>query len=116
MEILIKSELDTFLLNQIKNKEIINNLMNNLCIIISTKLQLLNIEDISSDKLKAYLLYYFKSIYYDNIIENKFKFINKEYKILKKELKKYLQNLKDELSIIETKKEEVIKKTIIIKE
>ena len=109
LEILIKSELDTFLLNQIKNKEIINNLMNNLCIIISTKLQLLNIEDISSDKLKAYLLYYFKSIYYDNIIENKFKFINKEYKILKKELKKYLQNLKDELSIIETKKEEVIK-------
>ena len=74
LEILIKSELDTFLLNQIKNKEIINNLMNNLCIIISTKLQLLNVEDISSDKLKAYLLYYFKSIYYDNIIENKFKF------------------------------------------
>ena len=109
LEILIKSELDTFLLNQIKNKEIINNLMNNLCIIISTKLQLLNVEDISSDKLKAYLLYYFKSIYYDNIIENKFKFINKEYKILKKEMKKYLQNLKDELSILETKKEEIIK-------
>ena len=109
LEILIKSELDTFLLNQIKNKEIINSLMNNLCIIISTKLQLLNIEDISSDKLKAYLLYYFKSIYYDNIIENKFKFINKEYKILKKEKKKYLQTLKDDLSILETKREEVIK-------
>jgi len=60
LEILIKSELDTFLLNQIKNKEIINNLMNNLCIIINTKIQLLNVEDISSDKLKAYLLYYFK--------------------------------------------------------
>ena len=109
LEILIKSELDTFLLNQIKNKEIINNLMNNLCIIISTKLQLLNVEDISSDKLKVYLLYYFKSIYYDNIIENKFKFINKEYKVLKKEMKKYLQNLKDELSMLETKKEEVMK-------
>ena len=109
LEILIKSELDTFLLNQIKNKEIINSLMNNLCIIISTKLQLLNIDEISSDKLKAYLIYYFKSIYYDNIIENKFKFINKEYKILKKEKKKYLQTLKDDLSIIETKKEEVIK-------
>ena len=53
LEILFKSELDTFLLNQIKNKEIINNLMNNLCIIISTKLQLLNVEDISSDKLKT---------------------------------------------------------------
>ena len=109
LEILIKSELDTFLLNQIKNKEIINSLMNNLCIIISTKLQLLNIEDISSDKLKAYLLYYFKSIYYDNIIENKFKFINKEYKILKKEKKKYLQTLKDDLSLLETKREEIIK-------
>ena len=109
LEILIKSELDTFLLNQIKNKEIINSLMNNLCIIISTKLHLLNIDEISSDKLKAYLIYYFKSIYYDNIIENKFKFINKEYKILKKEKKKYLQTLKDDLSIIETKKEEVIK-------
>ena len=106
LEILIKSELDTFLLNQIKNKEIINNLMNNLCIIISTKLQLLNVEDISSDKLKIYLLYYFKSIYYDNIIENKFKFINKEYKMYKKELKKNLENLKDELSVLENKKEE----------
>ena len=109
LEILIKSELDTFLLNQIKTKEIINNLLNNLCIIISTKLQLLNIEDISTDKLKAYLLYYFKSIYYDNIIENKFKFINKEYKILKKEMKKNLDNLKDELSILENKNEEIKK-------
>ena len=107
LEILIKSELDTFLLNQIKNKEIINNLMNNLCIIISTKLQLLNVEDISSDKLKAYLLYYFKSIYYDNIIENKFKFINKEYKIIKKEKKKNLENLKDELSLLENKNSEI---------
>jgi len=107
LEILIKSELDTFLLNQIKNKEIINNLMNNLCIIICTKLQLLNVEDISSDKLKAYLLYYFKSIYYDNIIENKFKFINKEYKIIKKEKKKNLENLKDELSLLENKNSEI---------
>ena len=107
LEILIKSELDTFLLNQIKNKEIINNLMNNLCIIISTKLQLLNVEDISSDKLKAYLLYYFESIYYDNIIENKFKFINKEYKIIKKEKKKNLENLKDELSLLENKNSEI---------
>ena len=107
LEILIKSELDTFLLNQIKNKEIINNLMNNLCIIISTKLQLLNVEDISSDKLKAYLLYYFKSIYYDNIIENKFKFINKEYKIIKKEKKKNLENLKNELSLLENKNSEI---------
>ena len=106
LEILFKSELDTFLLNQIKNKEIINNLMNNLCIIISTKLQLLNVEDISSDKLKTYLLYYFKSIYYDNIIENKFKFINKEYKVYKKEIKKNIENLKDELSFLENKKEE----------
>ena len=109
LEILIKSELDTFLLNQIKSKEIINNLMNNLCIIISTKLQLLNVEDISSDKLKAYLLYYFKSIYYDNIIENKFKFINKEYKIIKKEMKKLLENLNSELSSLETKKEQIQK-------
>ena len=109
LEILIKSELDTFLLNQEKNKEIINNLMNNLCIIISTKLQLLNIEEISSDKLKAYLIYYFKSIYYDNIIENKFKFINKDYKILKKEMKKILDNLNNELSTLENKKEEIVK-------
>ena len=109
LEILIKSELDTFLLNQIKNKEIINNFINNLCIIISTKLQLLNVDVISSDKLKIYLLYYFKSIYYDNIIENKFKFINKEYKALKKEMKKYLKNLTDELSLLETKKEEITK-------
>ena len=108
LEILIKSELDTFLLNEIKNKDIINNLLDNLCIIISTKLQLLEVDDISSEKLKIFLLYYFKSIYYDNIIENKFKFINKEYKILKKEGKKKLDSLKNELNILEIKKEEII--------
>ena len=108
LEILIKSELDTFLLNEIKNKDIINNLLDNLCIIISTKLQLLEVDDISNEKLKIFLLYYFKSIYYDNIIENKFKFINKEYKILKKEGKKKLENLKNELTILENKKEEIM--------
>ena len=85
---MIKSELDIFLLNETKNKDIINNLLDNLCIIISTKLQLLDVDDISNEKLKIYLLYYFKSVYYDNIIENKLIFINKEYKILKKERKK----------------------------
>ena len=108
LEILIKSELDTFLLNEIKNKDIISNLLDNLCIIITTKLQLLDIDDISSEKLKTFLLYYFKSAYYDNIIENKFKFINKEYKILKKERKKNLESIKNELNILENKKEEII--------
>ena len=108
LEVLIKSELDTFLLNEIKNKDIINNLLDNLCIIISTKLQLLDVDDISNEKLKIFLLYYFKSVYYDNIIENKFKFINKEYKILKKEGKKKLENLKNELNILENKKDEII--------
>ena len=107
LEILIKSELDTFLLNEIKNKDIINNLFENLCIIISTKLQLLDVDDISNEKLKIFLLYYFKSVYYDNIIENKFKFINKEYKILKKEGKKNLESLKNELNILVNKKEEI---------
>ena len=65
-------------------------------------------DDISSEKLKIYLFYYFKSVYYDNIIENKFKFINKEYKILKKERKKKLETLKNELNILENKKEEII--------
>ena len=107
LEILIKSELDTFLLNEIKNKDIINNLFENLCIIISTKLQLLDVEDISNEKLKIFLLYYFKSIYYDYIIENKFKFINKEYKILKKEGKKHLESLKTELNLLINKKDDV---------
>ena len=110
LEILIKSELDTFLLNEIKNKDIINNLFENLCIIISTKLQLLDVEDISNEKLKIFLLYYFKSIYYDYIIENKFKFINKEYKILKKEGKKNLESLKSELNLLINKKDEVFYK------
>lgn len=108
LEILIKSELDTFLLNEIKNKDIINNLLDNLCIIISTKLQLLEVDDISNEKLKMFLLYYFKSIYYDYIIENKFKFINKEYKILKKEGKKNLNSLQNELNILENKREEIM--------
>ena len=108
LEILIKSELDTFLLNEIKNKDIINNLLDNLCIIISTKLQLLEVDDISNEKLKMFLLYYFKSIYYDYIIENKFKFINKEYKLLKKEGKKNLNSLQNELNILESKRDEVM--------
>ena len=107
LETLIKSELDTFLLNEIKNKDIINNLLDNLCIIISTKLQLLDIDDISNEKLKIFLLYYFKSAYYDNIIENKFKFINKEYKILKKERKKKLEFIKNQINILENKKGEI---------
>ena len=108
LEILIKSELDTFILSEIKNKDIINNLLNNLCIIISTKLQLLDVEDIPIEKLKIFLIYYFKSIYYDNIIENIFKFINKDYKIIKKEIKKKLDNIKNEINILENKKEEII--------
>ena len=109
LEILIKSELDTFLLNEIKNEELINNLIENLCIIVTTKLQLLDIDNISSEKLKVFFLYYFKSIYYDSIIENKLKFINKEYKILKKERKKKLESLYYELNILQNKKEEITK-------
>ena len=107
LETLIKSELDTFLLNEIKNKDIINNLLENLCIIVITKLQLLDIDNISSEKLKIFFLYYFKSIYYDTIIENKLKFINKEYKILKKERKKILESLNYELNILLNKKQEI---------
>ena len=109
LEILIKSELDTFLLNEIKNEEIINNLIENLCIIVTTKLQLMEIDNISSEKLKVFFLYYFKSIYYDSIIENKLKFINKEYKMLKKERKKKLESLYHELNILQNKKEEITK-------
>ena len=107
---MIKSELDTFLLNEIKTKDIINNLLDNLSIIISTKLQLLEIDDISTEKLKIFLLYYFKYLYYDNIIEAILKFINKEYKILKKEGKKNLKSLQNELNILENEKEGISNK------
>lgn len=100
LEILIKSELDTFILNDKKDQEGVNNLLNNLCIIISTKLQLLDVDNISSKNLKNFFLYYFKSVYYDSIIESKFKFINKEYKLIKKEGLKQIDYLKNELNIL----------------
>ena len=65
-----------------------------------------NINDINQNII-IYLSYYIKSLYYEKIINENFKFINKEYKYNKKELQKIISELNNE-----KKKQEIIKMDI----
>ena len=99
---LVKEELKNFIKlinnNIIKDNDnegislIINNFLNKIVMIIINQFnnnenEIKNYTDLQNE-LIIYLSYFFKIIYYDYIIENKFKFINKEYKAQKKEYKK----------------------------
>ena len=101
---LIKKEFESFL-NRTKTKEKESNyekdsyieiLFNNIISILFS-MKTLFINNISKDSLIIYLLYFLKSLYNQNIIESKMKFINNEYKYIKKEAKQKLNNLKKEL-------------------
>ena len=98
---LIKKEFESFL-NRTKTKEKESNyekdsyieiLFNNIISILFS-MKTLFINNISKDSLIIYLLYFLKSLYHQNIIESKMKFINNEYKYIKKETKQKLNNLK----------------------
>ena len=66
-----------------------------------------NIEEFSYNNINDYLLYFFKAIHYDGIIENKLNFINKEYKYMKKERNKILENLFLNITKLKSKLEDI---------
>ena len=111
-EILIEKELNIFIKEK---KEIkINNLLNKIALIIIEQIKKNDIEiplDFNN-KLILYLSYFFKILYYDKIIKDKIKFVNKEYKTIKKEYKKAKEFANNELLKLENKFNEInIKKS-----
>ena len=118
---LVKEELKNFIKlinnNIIKDNDnegtslIINNFLNKIVMIIINQFnnnenEIKNYTDLQNE-LIIYLSYFFKIIYYYYIIENKFKFINKEYKAQKKEYKKLKDIINNELLKLESKYDEI---------
>ena len=113
---IIKNEYDSSLKN-IQNgkcafnkniflKSISYKIVNNLIPFLKLNKENYNINDINQN-ITIYLSYYIKSLYYEKIINENFKFINKEYKYNKKELQKIIIELNNE-----KKKQEIIKMDI----
>ena len=110
---LIQNEIDNYISGKINAYKTISEFLENLSILITSKFQYIDII-ISSDYLTIYLSYFFKSLYYDSIINANLKFINKDYKRTKKEYKNLIPFLQGELSKLETKKNEYRSKTKIV--
>ena len=121
---LIQNEIETFLNTQnFTSNNIDENLLNdflyNLSMIIINKIkniiEALNKKEkkkienifISSTDLMVYLSYFFKSFYYETLIDNKFKFISKDYKLLKKDIQKAISDVSNELTKLEDKIDEI---------
>ena len=106
-EILIEKELNIFIKEK---KEItIYNLLDKIALIIIEQIKKCDIEipfDFNN-KLILYLSYFFKILYYDKIIKDKIKFVNKEYKSIKKEYKKAKEFFNNELLKLENKFNEI---------
>ena len=109
----IQNEIEKFITGRIYSYKTISEFLENLSIIIITKFQYIDII-ISSDTLTIYLSYFFKSLYYESLININIKFINKDYKTKKKEYKKIIPYLHSELSKLNTKYNEYKSKTKII--
>ena len=122
---LIQNEIETFLSTQnfkssyIIEENLLNDFLYNLSMIIINKIknivETLNRKEknkieyifISSNDLMAYLCYFFKSFYYEILINNKLIFINKDFKQLKKELKKAISDTSNEMTKLENKLDEI---------
>lgn len=109
----IQSEVERFSTGRIYSYKTISEFLENLSILIITKFQYMDII-MSADSLTIYLSYFFKSLYYETIINNNIKFINKDYKIMKKEYNKLIPYLQSESSKLDTKYNEYKSKTKII--
>ena len=111
----IKKINNDYLYNNNEILELIDNLLNNISLKIIEQLKnddtRINFNNLQSD-LILYLKYFFKILYYDIIIENKLKFINKEYKVQKKENKKNKEIINNELLKIENKYNEIKAKKV----
>ena len=110
---LIQNEIEKFITGKIYSYKTMTEFLGNLSIIIISKFQNIDII-ISSDILTIYLSYFFKSLYYESIINSNIKFINKDYKTRKKEYKNLVQILQNESSKLDSKFNEYKSKSKII--
>ena len=105
-EIAIKEVINNFL--EEKNELKINVLLDNISKIIIDQIK--NEGEVQpdfNDNLIIYLTYFFKILYYDKVIKNKIKFVNKEYKTIKKEYNKAKEYANNEIIKLENKYEEI---------
>ena len=109
----IQSEVEKFSTGRVYSYKTISEFLENLSILIISKFQYVDII-MSADSLTIYLSYFFKSLYYESIINSNIKFINKDYKMMKKEYNKLIPYLQSESSKLDTKYNEYQSKTKII--
>ena len=109
-ELSIEEELNSYFKEN--NEQEINDLLDKIALIIIEQLKKNEIEIplYFNDNLISYLSYFFKILYYDKVIDNKIKFINKDYKSIKKEYKKEKDFSNNEILKLENKYEEIITK------
>lgn len=105
----IKSEIDSYLSSEFKNKDAVHKLIDSIFKILIAKISI----NIKNHNLVCYICCNFIEFYYDSIIEFKLKFINKDYKIIKKEFKKVESNISLELSKYENSLEDLKSKNML---
>ena len=103
--IIIKKEINNFI--NMKKKIKVKNFLENLSIILINKLKNYNVFLPSSEILILYLSFFFKILYYENMIDKYFNFINKEYEIDKNKVKELISAINNELSKLKIKEEEI---------
>ena len=116
---LIQNEIETFLstenieINKNNDDNLLNDFLFNLSMIIINKIKNISEKNkkknlfISSNDLMCYLSYFFKSNYFEIIINNNLKFIDKEYKVFKKDFTKNFTEINNELLKLEDKLNEI---------
>ena len=107
-ELLIDEELNSFINEEEYNNSEINDLLNNIALIIINHLKKIEIKIPLNfnDKVILYLSYFFKILFYDKVINNKIKFVNKDYKNIKKEYQKGKEFINNEILKLDGKYEE----------
>ena len=112
--IIIKKEINNFI--NMKKKMKVKNFLENLSIILINKLKNYNVFLPSSEILILYLSLFFKILYYENMIDKYFNFINKDYEIEKNKGKELLLVINNKLSKLKIKEEEINDEKVINEE
>ena len=112
---LIKNEIDTFInthkssekknINQVFDKDLLNDFLFNLSMIIMNKIKTKNDKNfsITSNDLMIYLSLFFKYYYYETRLNDNNAFINNDYNLIKKESKNKLNEIEKERIKLEDK-------------